>query len=1827
LLLGLALSPPGALAATTIGPNILTTGSLTVDGAVKFTSGAALNSVLVTDATGNATWTAIDTSYVAENPARLYYTDVRADARITAQKGVLGGLATLDGAGKIPAGQLPAITISNVYVVADMAARALLTVETGDVAIVLNAGGGAGDSRTYIYDGAVWQELLDPTNIYLTKANNLSDLTNTATARTNLGLGNVEDIALSTWAGSANITTLGTISSAAGNVSLWTNDKGYLTAESDPDAVLKATFTANGDLLVGTGAGTYSALAAGVGNNGKILTVTAGVPSWQSPAGATNALSAVTAAVAANSINNGDNAQTWNWNLTNNNKSGITLGENIASTGTGTSIVNVSTLASSTAIPLVVNNVGAGDSFRVNDISADTSPFLIDKDGNVLIGAEILNPAFPEKLKVDSGSSASPTVIGAGGDINAQVKIGIQNRNAGLDALSVLAALADNGTSAINFAAMGIASSGFNDAINYPILGPNDAFLVTTGSNLIVGTAIPTKDIKFIAGTGFTTGAERMTISGTSGNVGIGTTSLNARLDLKPATADALRIEPYSTAAGNTGNLELMELVANGSNYVGFKAPDSIAANKIWTLPNADGTGGQVLSTDGSGVLSWINPTGMWQRVGIILSPTNVGDDITTSGDISTSGSGTITSVGLLTGSAGLTISGAAVSLNDNSNFDTTINTGISTGTVTIGSANAGAIQIISGAGLTLTGGAASNINTTASDLTFQPAGSGTTANVQIGAGQPGSTTPDVFSLDVKSTTGDPAGADGAMYYNEFNNKFRCHINGSWSDCDTTAGATTLQSAYNNGASITTAGGTDIAFNLTNIGDDFTVSGAGAVNLTPTGASSFTSSGALTLTGGAGSTWSTSAGALTLTSAAAATWGTSAGDLTLRANGGATNSVKIGTGGSGTPNLLVVDVKNTAGDPAGSPDGAMYYSTTFNSFRCHVNGGWQDCGAAAAAATTLQQAYVAGNTITTALADGDFNVTGTQAVNLTPTAASQFTSGAALTLTGGATSTWSTSSGNLTVDSAATLNLGTTNATAVNIGQAGVTTTSIGPLVVSGGTLQTGNAATAGNLLVFDGTANKVTITSPAISSDYTLTLPVDDGTSGQALITNGSGTLSWASLMTDPMSTRGDIIYRDATNTTARLGKGTVGQVLKSDGTDIAWSGLTSTDVGLSNVTNDAQLKQSIGTAKGDLITYTASNTPVRLPVGGTNGWILMVDSGQSSGMKWTAAVPPTDSLDFTEFNDAMTVDANTSINLANKSLTINDLVGGGAGILNMSTNGAALTLTAGAASTWSTSSGALTITSAAAATWGTSAGNLTLQAGSGTVSLGTSTNLTAAGALTIDSNTTSALNFGTGANAKTITIGNATTSTHVNILAGTGNITMGASDTTGTLLVLDTKTDAGDPAGANGGMYYNANTNKFRCYENGAWKDCNSAVTNLQTAYNGGATITTAGNNIAFILTSGNFTASGVGSVNLTPTGASSFTSAGALTLTGGAASTWSTSSGALIITSAAATTWSTTAGNLILQAGSGTVSLGTSSILTANDGLTISAGPASALTLTSPVAATWSTTAGALTLTSAAAATWSTSAGALTVDSAAALNLGSTNATSLVLGNDANTTATTIHTDALTVTTDGTGDAEVVLPNDSISSAEILDNTITTTDLNATLTFADGDFIDLSGINMSSTTEGLKLGQAASCASATAEGQICWDTDDDILYVGTSAAAKAINPINTVYNGTTAKTKAKIWNGTATTSSGQATLYPTSDGTAGGTALFTNIYSIQATAVRNTTTATQFEFASVNNISADKKTLVINVGNGTTVVLGGASIVDAPDGTSVYVTIIGD
>ena len=58
---------------------------------------------------------------------------------------------------------------------------------------------------------------------------------------------------------------------------------------------------------------------------------------------------------------------------------------------------------------------------------------------------------------------------------------------------------------------------------------------------------------------------------------------------------------------GATGALRWAD--SDSSNYVAFKSPNTVSANVTWTLPSADGTSNQVLTTNGSGTLSWSTPS------------------------------------------------------------------------------------------------------------------------------------------------------------------------------------------------------------------------------------------------------------------------------------------------------------------------------------------------------------------------------------------------------------------------------------------------------------------------------------------------------------------------------------------------------------------------------------------------------------------------------------------------------------------------------------------------------------------------------------------------------------------------------------------------------------------------------------------------------------------------------------------------------------------------------------------------------------------------------------------------------------------------------------------------------------------------------------------------------------------------------------------------------------------------------------------------------------------------------------------------------------------
>lgn len=90
--------------------------------------------------------------------------------------------------------------------------------------------------------------------------------------------------------------------------------------------------------------------------------------------------------------------------------------------------------------------------------------------------------------------------------------------------------------------------------------------------------------------------------------------------------------------------------------------------------------------------------------------------------------------------------------------------------------------------------------------------------------------------------------------------------------------------------------------------------------------------------------------------------------------------------------------------------------------------------------------------------------------------------------------------------------------------------------------------------------------------------------------------------------SAEGDLLYYNGSNYT-RLAIGTGNNKFLQVNNGIpSWGAISKTDIGLTNVDNDDKLNKATG-AKGDLIYWSATDTPARLGIG-TQGYVLTVSS-----------------------------------------------------------------------------------------------------------------------------------------------------------------------------------------------------------------------------------------------------------------------------------------------------------------------------------------------------------------------------------------------------------------------------------------------------------------------------------------------------------------------------------------------------------------------------------------------------------------------------------------
>jgi hypothetical protein len=94
---------------------------------------------------------------------------------------------------------------------------------------------------------------------------------------------------------------------------------------------------------------------------------------------------------------------------------------------------------------------------------------------------------------------------------------------------------------------------------------------------------------------------------------GLSTTATGTVLTL----SDSANTTTVNLILDNQKEIRFRETTANGTNYIALKAPASVSADLTFTLPATDGTNGQALITNGSGVLSFttISAGTSWQSV------------------------------------------------------------------------------------------------------------------------------------------------------------------------------------------------------------------------------------------------------------------------------------------------------------------------------------------------------------------------------------------------------------------------------------------------------------------------------------------------------------------------------------------------------------------------------------------------------------------------------------------------------------------------------------------------------------------------------------------------------------------------------------------------------------------------------------------------------------------------------------------------------------------------------------------------------------------------------------------------------------------------------------------------------------------------------------------------------------------------------------------------------------------------------------------------------------------------------------------------------------
>ncbi len=209
--------------------------------------------------------------------------------------------------------------------------------------------------------------------------------------------------------------------------------------------------------------------------------------------------------------------------------------------------------------------LGTVSAFDLPFITGNTEKMRIANTGNVKIGAaSAFDVTNPEKLLIDVGTTGNFNVIAGKGTIDNYLQLNIQNKSATAAASSDIVATNNTGNESVNFIDMGINSSAYASTTNI-LSGPSNAYLYSTGNDLVIGNATVAKPMRFFTG-GVVATNERMRIDG-NGNIGIGTTSPTSLLhvnSLSPTTAGVVLAKFEGTQdEGSSNNYTSVQVINN----------------------------------------------------------------------------------------------------------------------------------------------------------------------------------------------------------------------------------------------------------------------------------------------------------------------------------------------------------------------------------------------------------------------------------------------------------------------------------------------------------------------------------------------------------------------------------------------------------------------------------------------------------------------------------------------------------------------------------------------------------------------------------------------------------------------------------------------------------------------------------------------------------------------------------------------------------------------------------------------------------------------------------------------------------------------------------------------------------------------------------------------------------------------------------------------------------------------------------------------------------------------------------------------------------------